>query len=334
MPSPFRFTSPVDPTAEGGRRTAVQRELARAFGLSSAPAEFRLLSPAPALLDATWVAVRACLVTGRAPRTARELVAAGVARANRCAPCLHTHARTLRAAGHPALARTVRTGGTPDDAAHAEPLAWGAATATPGAALPAADHLPEYLATALVCHFLNRLAGALLTGRVPRFGPPWRRPARLPAGDLPGGAGATPPRTALAALRAVAMDADHPALTDAVRARVRTTVAEHGLRPPGGEPTSRHPAARSWLYDALTGLRGADRPAAALALLTALAPDQLAAADVEFWRSTAPVGISGDADLLRLAAFGAHTAVDRVEARLAPPPRARTLTGGPEQPHP
>ncbi|GGU51261.1 alkyl hydroperoxide reductase AhpD [Streptomyces albospinus] len=333
MPSPFRFTSPVDPTAASDQRAALQGELAGAFGASAPPPEFRLLSPAPGLLDATWGAVRASLVTGDAPRTAKELVAAGVARANRCAPCLDTHTRTLQAAGHPALARSVRTGGTPGDAAHARLLAWGAATATPGAAAPPAPagHAPEYLATALVCHFLNRLATALLTGRAPRNGLlPRRRPAALPAGDRPPYTDAAPPRAALAALRAAVTADDHPSLTDAVRTRVRTTMAERGLRPPDTEPTNRDPLTRSWLYDALTGLRGADRPVAALALLTAFTPSQLTAGDVEFWRCTASGEASGDADLLRIAAFGAHAAVDRVEAHLAPAPCGRVLAGGPE----
>ncbi|MFF2806266.1 carboxymuconolactone decarboxylase family protein [Streptomyces sp. NPDC058000] len=344
VPSPFPHTTPVDPTTAGsGQLRAIYDQLADHFGASDIPAEFRLLYGAPELLCATWVAVRESLVVGAAPRRDKELVAAGVARARGCAPVLRTHVRALRTDGHPALARTVRDGGTPGDPGHARLLDWGAATAVPdgppvGPPVPA-DHLPEFLGTALTTHFLTRLGSALLSARAGHDARDWPRrflggraaarpePTHAPRpgeslsllvgaiGPEPSWAGGAPLGAGLAALRSAATDTDQ-ALTETARERVRTIVAAHDGRPPELEMTDRHLVARGWLYAALTGLRGADRPAAAVALLTALTPSQLTAADVEFWRLTAPEGASDDAALLHLAAFGAYTAVACVERSL------------------
>ncbi|WEB39416.1 DNA-binding protein [Streptomyces yunnanensis] len=346
VPSPFLHTTPVDPaTTASPRLAAVHAQLAGHFGPAGIPAEFRLLFGVPDLLCATWVAVRESLLTGSAARTDKELVAAGVARARRCPPVLRTHARALHAAGHRTLARTVRDGGAPKDPDHARLLAWGAATGAPDAP-PAGppgppDHAPELLGTALTAHFLTRLGSALLSARADRAAERW--PHRLlggggaarptpahaprpgeslplladPIGPEPAWAGGAPLGAGIAALRSAAVADRDPWLSDAVRTRVRTVVAAHGGHPSDTGLTNRQPAARSWLYAALEGLRGADRPAVAVALLVALEPSQLTAADVEFWRLTAPDGAADDTALLRLAGFGAYTAVERVERSLA-----------------
>ncbi|MFE7313228.1 DNA-binding protein [Streptomyces sp. NPDC057555] len=335
----------MDPaTAGDAQLSAVHAQLVAHYGASGIPPELRLLFGAPDLLCATWVAFHESLVAGRASRTDRELVAAGVARAGRCAPVLRTQARALDAGGHPALARAVRAGGTPEDPGHARLLAWGAATAAPKG--PPAEppfpavHAPEFLGAALTAHFLTRLGSALVSAPAPggigRW--PWRLKGRRAAarstaertarpgdslsllagatGPAPSWAGGAPLGAGLAALRSAAAADGGAGLTDTVRTRVAETVAEYGGRPPTADPGGRQPAARAWLYAALSGLRGTDRPAAAVALLTALAPAQLAFSDVEFWRVTAPEEAAGDAALLRLAAFGAYTAVECVERRL------------------
>ncbi|MEK2474975.1 DNA-binding protein [Streptomyces noursei] len=343
VPSPFLHTTPVDPaTTASPRLAAVHAQLAGHFGPAGIPAEFRLLFGVPDLLCATWVAVRESLLTGSAARTDKELVAAGVARAMRCPPVVRTHARALHAAGHRTLARTVRDGGTPKDPDHARLLAWGAGADAPDAPPPGPpDHAPEFLGTALTAHFLTRLGSALLSARAGRAAERW--PHRLlggggaarptpahaprpgeslpllagPIGPEPAWAGGAPLGAGVAALRSAAVADRDPWLSDAIRTRVRTVVAAHGGHPSDTGLTDRQPAARAWLYAALEGLRGADRPTVAVALLVALEPSQLTAADVEFWRLTAPDGASDDTALLRLAAFGAYTAVERVERSLA-----------------
>ncbi|MFF2923293.1 DNA-binding protein [Streptomyces celluloflavus] len=344
VPSPYRYTTPAAPKAATGETAAVYRQLALDLGVRRAPA-FTVLSAAPALLVASWVAVRESLLAGSAPRDAKALVAAGVVRATPGAVRVAGHLPAPHVAGGRRFAEALGSGGAPEDAAHARLLAWGAATRTPGAPELAdppfpPGHAPEYLGTALAAHFVGRIAASLLTERAPAGprrlrsavralgGRPGtaveRRPARpgeslaLLGGDSgpePSWADGAPVGAGFAALRRAAT-ADSPALTDAVRTTVLAAVTDWD----GGHP----PAARSWLYGSLSALRGADRPAAALALLGALAPDQVRDTDIEFWRSTAPDRAAGDADLVRLIAFGAYAAAARVEASLAPATRHRS----------
>ncbi|MFE7664218.1 DNA-binding protein [Streptomyces celluloflavus] len=338
VPSPYRYTTPAAPKAATGETAAVYRQLDLDLGVRRAPA-FTVLSAAPALLVASWVAVRESLLAGGAPRDAKALVAAGVVRATPGAVRVAGHLPAPHVAGGRRFAEALGTGGTPEDTTHARLLAWGAATRTPGAPELAdppfpPGHAPEYLGTALAAHFVGRIAAVLLTERAPA-GPRRLRSAVRAFGGRPGTAAERrPPRpgeslallgsgcgpepswadgapvgAGFAALRRAAT-ADSPALTDAVRTTVLAAVTDWD----GGRP----PSARSWLYGSLSALRGADRPAAALALLGALAPDQVRGTDVEFWRSTAPDRTAGDADLVRLIAFGAYAAAARVEASLAP----------------
>jgi hypothetical protein len=72
---------------------------------------------------------------------------------------------------------------------------------------------------------------------------------------------------------------------------------------------SHPPMAGGWLQASLATLSAADRPGARLALLAALAPYRITDADVAAWRTTYPT----DADLVGLLAFGAMTAVDRIQ---------------------
>jgi hypothetical protein len=76
-------------------------------------------------------------------------------------------------------------------------------------------------------------------------------------------------------------------------------------------PTRRWRAA-GWTSPLAT-LPDTDRPGVRLALLAALAPYRITDADIAAWRSLGSPD-SADADLVRLLAFGAITAVDRVEA--------------------
>jgi hypothetical protein len=99
-------------------------------------------------------------------------------------------------------------------------------------------------------------------------------------------------------------------LSDPARATVLATVAGwDGTHPPLGG---------GWLERPLAALPAPDRPGARLALLAALAPYRVADADVAAWRATRPA----DADLVRLLAFGAMAAVERIEASIGAPAAA------------
>ncbi|GII31080.1 carboxymuconolactone decarboxylase family protein [Planotetraspora mira] len=220
----------------------------------------------------------------------------------------------------------------------------------------------EHIGTALAFHFINRMVSALLTddllpGGVQR----WRlvrraggravarttRRRRTPGRSLPllegypdgsgsstgsgspdgsgssidmapawtaGSPGGSAIAAAFAALRAAA-GCGGELLGPEARRVVEAQVEEwDGAHPPlvGG-----------WPSDQTACLPEADRPAARLALLAAVAPYRIADADVAAWRSaTRTATPDGDADLVRLLAYGAITAVNHIEAGLSRKARA------------
>ncbi|WP_440104472.1 carboxymuconolactone decarboxylase family protein [Streptosporangium sp. H16] len=336
MANTFRYVTPVTPEAATGRIADVYGQAATDFGLARMPV-LMTLSPAPDLLTATWALLRESLVAGPASRTGREVVALGVSVANRCPYCVAAHTTLLHATGDHELAEVIARSGTPADPGHAALLGWATATRTAGTAGTArppvapfpAEHTAEYVGTALTFHFVNRIASALLTdsmlpgrlqdsrlvrslgGRVLARTVRRRRPAgeSLPllAGPVttpePAWAAGTPVGTAFAALREAA-GAGRALLGERARAAVLETV---------GGWDGEHPAmGGGWLDGPLADLPGADRPGARLALLAALAPYRVTDADVAAWRAGHP----DDADLVRLLAYGAITAVEGVEASI------------------
>jgi AhpD family alkylhydroperoxidase len=219
-----------------------------------------------------------------------------------------------------------------------------------------AELAAEHIGTALAFHFVNRMVSALLTddllpGGVQRWrvvrrvgGRTLARATRrrqapglsLPLlGGLPDGSGSmafsgsldgsgpsiggAPAWTAgspsgsviaaaFAALRAAAGSGGALLVPEARR------VVEAQVREWGGEHP---PLAGGWPSDQTAFLPEADRPTARFALLAAVAPYRIADADVAAWRSvTRTAGPDGDAELVRLLAFGAITAVNRIEAGL------------------
>ncbi|MEU3246471.1 carboxymuconolactone decarboxylase family protein [Streptomyces sp. NPDC006875] len=332
MSSPFRYTVPPEPASAAGPVRSVYAQLARDFGISRA-ATFVVLSSAPGIMASAWALMRESLIAGDGSRTGKELAALGVSEANRCPFCVDAHRMLLHATGDHALAERVARGEAPADERQARVLAWGRATRIPGARelapypFPAA-HAPAYIGTALAFHFINRVVSALLTerllpGGVQRFravrslgGRSLSRTVRrhpVPgagltllddaglaildhAGPGPDWAGATTVGPAYAALRAAAGEGGE--LLDAAdRLLVRETLgAWDGAHPPLG-----------W-----AGLPGRDRPGARLALLAALAPYRITDEDVAAWRTPERT----DGPLVRLVAYGAFAAVDRIETAL------------------
>ncbi|WP_329527772.1 carboxymuconolactone decarboxylase family protein [Streptomyces sp. NBC_01462] len=332
MPSPFRHTTPPEPASASGPVRAVYTQLARDFGITRAPT-FVVLSSVPEIMASAWALMRESLIAGDGGRTGKELAALGVSEANRCPFCVDAHKMLLHATGDHALAERVARGEQPADEDQARVLAWGRATRIPGAPeltpypFPA-PHAPAYIGTALAFHFINRVVSALLTerllpGNVQRFravrslgGRSLSRTVRRHpapgagltlldgaglalldhAGPGPDWARATTVGPAYAALRAAAGEGER--LLDADdRILVRETLgAWDGAHPP-----------LAW-----DGLPGRDRPGARLALLAALAPYRITEEDVAAWRTPDRT----DAALVRLVAYGAFAAVDRIESAL------------------
>jgi AhpD family alkylhydroperoxidase len=327
----YRFVTPVPRRSATGLVAAVYAQSVAELGAAFGPH----LSAAPDLQAAAWAALRESQLAGRAPRARKEAAAAAVAVANSCPFCVDAHTALGHATGAHRLADAVARGQTPPDPEDAALVTWAAATRTPGAAtlrtLPfPTDEAAEYIGTVLVNHFVNRMIDALRPGpllptnRLLAGPARWaagmlltrtaRRPHRpggslplladLPAGAPPAWAGDTPVGHAYTAFR-LAAAAGGVLLRDP--GIVHSVLSWwDGTHPPlfGG-----------WLAEALAAAPPADRPGTHLALLAAVAPYRLTQTDVAAWRGDDRT----DADLVRLLAFGAITAVDGIEAGIIAP---------------
>ncbi len=325
MTGPFRFTSPAAPGSATGAAADVYAQLNTDFGVPGA-STFAVLSPSTPLLTGFWALTReSLLVTGQASRTEKELVATGVSLANNCHFCVNAHTLLLYAGGDHALAETIGRGETPADPAHARLLQWGKAVGADAGPPPfPPERAAEYIGTALTFHFINRIASALLAGvslagneQKLRFlgtaaGRHLARTVRreLRPGDSLPLLETSGPGPAWAA-------AGSPGRRGVRRrcarrrswARAccpRTTGRTCARRCPSGTVSRRVPPAGDWLPGR------EDRPGARLALLAALAPDHVAGEDVTAWRTPAHT----DHCLVHLVAYGAITAVERIEETL------------------
>ncbi|MDT9698136.1 carboxymuconolactone decarboxylase family protein [Streptomyces sp. P17] len=327
MTTAFRYTQPLPPKSATGRVAEVYEQLSRDFGIDE-PVTFVVLSSAPELLAATWALMRESLIAGPGSRTGKELAAFGVSQANQCPLCVDAHTVLLHATGDHALAERLARGQLPEDEEHARVLEWGKRTRVPSPASKPypfpREQAPGYIGTALAFHFINRIVSALLTEnlmpanaqhlRVVRslagrsLARTVRRPARpgqalalldrTDPGEAPAWAGDTAVGPAYAALLRAAMVG-----ADLLDAEDQAVVLER-LRHWDG----RHPG---------LGLEGfpdrRERPGARLALLAALAPYRITDEDIAAWRRPEHT----DHCLVHLVAYGAFTAVDRIESALS-----------------
>jgi AhpD family alkylhydroperoxidase len=324
----YRFFTPAKAPAATGLTAEVYRQLRDEF-LGPAPT-FQALSAAPEVLAASWALMREALLAGGASRVDRELVASAVSRANRCRFCVDAHVMLLHALGAHELAEIMARGDTPPQPRHAELAGWAAASRNPRAAAWTSPYGPEVTGTLLAFHFINRIVSALLdpdllpgglqrspvvrsvggrlyakTAREPKE--PGRSLPLLVAGPTapPAWAGDSPVGVAYASLKNAATKGGD-LLSDVARQTVTATVRwEDG----------RHPARPAeWAAELVRDLTGTDRVGTRIALLAAFAPSAISPGDVAVWRLSHP----GDADLVRLVAYGAITATDHVAQALIP----------------
>ncbi|WP_411081383.1 carboxymuconolactone decarboxylase family protein [Streptomyces sp. cmx-18-6] len=325
MTSPFRYTAPEPAATTTGTVAAVHAQLTRDFGIESA-LPFMALSAAPGLMAGVWALMRESLLSGRASRTEKEVVAFGVSLANRCPFCVGAHTLLLHAGGDHELAGVLARGERPADPEHDRLLSWGQDMRGPGPF--AADEAPEFVGTALAFHFINRVVSALIDEEMVSGGadpaelldteagqaltravrgrpePGLSLPLLETRGPQPAWAAGSPVGTAFGALRSAAHVGGR-LLDERDAAFVRESVAAwDGFTP--------LPLTGDGLPDR------AERPGARLALLAARAPYRITAEDVAAWR----VAPYTDHCLVHLVAFGAMLAVERVEAGLLGAARA------------
>ncbi|MER5647737.1 DNA-binding protein [Streptosporangium sp. NPDC002524] len=335
MPSLFRHITPVPPETATGQVAAVYEQVNAEF--SSIGPAVMMMSPAPELLAPGWALLRESLLAGSVPRRNKEAVAVSVSQVNRAEYDIAGHLIFLELSGGGDVAQALRHGDDPADEEVAAVVRWARGTGTPGSAAPGAPPVPEalapeYIGTALALHFVNRmvlilLAEHLLPGGMresdtarPFEGAPIARAVEPrasgdgllllkdgDAGPAPAWAGESSVGPAYAALRDSAAKGGF-LLSEEARAVVRDTVGRHL----GGYL----PADDGWPATALDTLTPGDRAGATLAILAALAPDQITEDDVARWRTDRYT----DHCLLHLLAFGAMVAVERVEAGIGRAP--------------
>ncbi|NUT92374.1 MAG: carboxymuconolactone decarboxylase family protein [Saccharothrix sp.] len=270
----IRHVTPVHPNAATGPVAAVYADVEADFGMLAPP--IALHSPAPDALAAAWALLRETLVaSGSASRAAKEAVAAAVSRSNTCPYCVTVHTATLR--------------GLTDHSFDAVE-AWAERS---DAARPFPDEqLPELLGVAVTFHYLNRVVNVFLgDSPLPPGAPAFagkflgrfmgsRARAEYPPGtslrlldpapappDLAWGAGNPVVADALGRVAAAFDAGGARVLPDAVRELVLARLADWDGEPPG--------LSRAWVTEAVAGLPAADRPAATLALLVAMASYQV-----------------------------------------------------------
>ncbi|GGU98071.1 alkyl hydroperoxide reductase AhpD [Actinomadura cremea] len=337
----IRYVTPVPYTAAPGPVARVYAQVERDFGLLAPPVA--LHAAVPELLAAAWTMLRETLVaSGAADRTTKEAVATAVSLANTCPYCVEVHGVTLRglaaddAAG---LIAADRIGEIADPGLRAV-AEWARRTGTPeGGAPPPGFPAGELIGVAVAFQYLNRMVNVFLpdsplpanlpdparglarrlAARVMRSGARTPRapggsagllPPAPPPDDLAWAAGAPDVADAFARAAAAVGEAGRRWVPGPVREVVSAALDEWDGRPPG--------PSRAWTDPLVRDLPDSARPAARLALLTAMASYQVDASVVDAHRRAEPVRDgSRDAALIALTAWAAFAAARRTGARSA-----------------
>ncbi|MER5353136.1 carboxymuconolactone decarboxylase family protein [Kitasatospora sp. NPDC002551] len=280
-----RHVSTVSFGEAAGDTARIYRELERDFGVLAPPVA--LHAPVPELLAASWVTLReTMLAEGRAPRTAKEAVAAAVSAGNQCPFCSTMHSTILDSLSLRPVSRG--RAGRPGPAV-GELTEW---ISTAGRPPFPPELLPELAGTALCLQYLNRMVNVFLGPRpLPpnapdqALGPVLRVLTGLMRASVRAKAA---PGTSLSLLPSAALPPDldwaagDPRIADAlarsaaavdrvgaelVSDPVRKVVAAELARWDGTDPG----LGRAWLDGPLGDLPPGERPVGELALLTAMA---------------------------------------------------------------
>ncbi len=292
----------------------------------------------PRLMAGVWAMTRESLVAGDLDRSRREAIAAATAQINECPFCVDVHTMMLHGSGEHRLAKTMLKGDDVDhgDEGWARLIEWAEATLSPSAEVLreppfSPEDAPQIIGTAVAFHYINRMVNVFvddsplplprglrwLRGTAGRFAG-WAFGRRLMGISVePGKAvfsvrDATLPSEfewarsnpsvadAFATFAAVAEEAGRQALPEEVRRVVTEQVGKWTGTPP--------PLGRQWIDDPIATLNPTQRPAATLALLTALASYRVDDAVIAAFRKESP----DDASLVGATAWASYVAARRI----------------------
>jgi AhpD family alkylhydroperoxidase len=272
------------------------------------------------------------IASGRVSRADKEVVASAVSAANECPYCVEVHGMALGSLGHGGTADALSGGSTEGiEDPETRALAVWAAGGIGGIGDP--ERLPELVAVAVAFHYLNRMVNVFLgasplPGAVPASARPmvrsvlgrFLRPGAAEPGEslglLPEAQGKPPhdlkwtdgePNIAAAFVRA-AQSVDETTRS-VVSPRVREVVLRELATWNGVSPG----LSRSWVEEPVSVLSEAERPAARLALLTAIAAYQVDETVVADFRRGQPE----DHALVELTAWASLAAARALGRRLA-----------------
>ncbi|MEW8492714.1 MAG: hypothetical protein AB2604_02865 [Candidatus Thiodiazotropha taylori] len=354
-PKQVRHVRAVIPTEASGKVSDLYQQIRCDFQLVP---PLTLFSPVPELLAAAWSIWReAQFVDGVVARPIKEAIAAAVSRTNACPYCVDAHTGMLHASSDHDVVHGILNDShdvIPDP--HMRDIVeWASATRMPGSEILrqppfTREETPEIVGTALTYHFVNRMVSVFLTdtpmpvpagakglrGMAARiFGATVgkriaaRQPVAgeslrfIPEADLPKdmkwASSSSRIASAFAGCIEIIEDEGDNALHITVQDLVRREIGKWQGESKG--------ISRQWLEDSLTGISDQQKPAARLALLTALAPYQVDDEVINSFRKSWP----GEKELLGATAWASMAAARRVSSWLVVPSDGdqKTQSSGP-----
>jgi AhpD family alkylhydroperoxidase len=309
MENHSRYSALAPPNEPQGELATLYQQFRQELGLIPEP--LTLHAPSPTLLVSFWGAFRSSMLVGTAPRGAKETVAAAISDANRCIWCVDAHTTMLYATKNRNIAEAILYGGTRSQLSQNMNalLDWSYATCDPEASILAhppfpAEQAGEFLGTALIFHYINRMVSVFLSET---FLPttPWLQGATRRLGGKKfastvqqtfvasefEGASSLPIELywmaqwptiaqAFAIWDATVEDLGTQALPLPVRELLDRKVNEWDGRNPG--------LSRKWVEDTIASLTTEQRSIGRVMLLAALAPNQMDASTMQKYLDLQP----------------------------------------------
>lgn len=335
-PKQVRYVTPILPNKAKGFTKKIYNQIRKDFQLVP---PLTLFSPSDQLLAGVWSIWRESqFAVGRVDRSITETIAATVSRLNTCPYCVDAHSGMLHALSEHRVVSALYQNKNEmiEDDKLREIVKWSQATLNPDAEIissPPFSHeeAPEIIGTAIVYHFINRMAniflepsplpvpdnltrtkkmalrifGATVAKRIVKRRPKsgeslqFTRQATL-SPDLAWAEDNSDIAAAFAAFSMVIDKAGQTVLTDTGRKLIQQHIQAWR-----GEDMG---LSKAWANDVLRQMVDDDKVAGELALLTALAPQQVSESTISNFQSR----YSSDEALLNITAWASFSAAKRI----------------------